>query len=96
MSNPRSGGGNDDGNAKDNAIAKTAGFLVFSGIALSILKALNPLRKPINIETQSANGSPQLSESIQSIQVQPARPLPPQQPIVKVCMTITRFIILAF
>uniref|UniRef100_A0A2N9F7T3 LysM domain-containing protein n=1 Tax=Fagus sylvatica TaxID=28930 RepID=A0A2N9F7T3_FAGSY len=83
MSNPRSGGGNDDGDAKDNAIAKTAGFLVFSGIALSILKALNPLRKPINIETQSANGSPQLSESIQSIQVQPARPLPPQQPIVK-------------
>lgn len=44
MSNDRAGDGKD--NDKDRAVAKTAGFVVFSGIAMSILKALNPLNKP--------------------------------------------------
>ncbi|KAG5545074.1 hypothetical protein RHGRI_017519 [Rhododendron griersonianum] len=44
MSNDRAGNGKD--NDKDRAVAKTAGFVVFSGIAMSILKALNPLNKP--------------------------------------------------
>lgn len=60
-----------DGDAKDNTVAKTAGLVVFSGIAISILKALNPFNK--NTTTQQ-NLHP-LSESTQP-------PSQPQQPIV--------------
>ncbi|KAL6329047.1 hypothetical protein AAG906_007337 [Vitis piasezkii] len=35
------GAGNGEGHSKEAAVAKTAGFFVFSGIAMSILKALN-------------------------------------------------------
>ena len=83
MSNPRAAAGDGDGESKDNTITKAAGVLVFSGIALSVLKTIIPLKKPRITETQSANESP-LSESTQLIQVQPPRPLPPHEPFVKV------------
>jgi hypothetical protein len=79
MSNPRAAPG--DGDAKEKAIAKTVGFVVFSGIAISILKALNPLNRTRN-ETRTNNQS--LSESTQTIR--PAPPLSPQEPITKVCI----------
>ncbi|KAL4620620.1 hypothetical protein ACB092_06G168400 [Castanea dentata] len=82
MSNPRAAAGDGEGESKDNTITKAAGIFVFSGIALSILKAIIPLKKPRNTETQSANESP-LTESTQLIQVQPPRPLPPHEPFVK-------------
>lgn len=44
MSSPRAPGNDGDKN-RDAAVAKTAGFVVFSGIAMSILKAINPLNK---------------------------------------------------
>ncbi|KAL9454572.1 hypothetical protein AB3S75_010049 [Citrus x aurantiifolia] len=67
---PAENDGNGDG--REAAVAKTAGFVVFSGIAISILKALNPLNKNRNETTQ-----PQpIAESTQPIQP------PPQQPIV--------------
>ncbi|KAI5337973.1 hypothetical protein L3X38_017244 [Prunus dulcis] len=79
MADPSSAAG--DGDSKDNSVAKTAGLVVFSGIAMSILKALNPFNKKGNEETP-------LSESTQPIQLtssQPQpQPLPPQQqPILK-------------
>ncbi|KAM5578375.1 hypothetical protein ABKV19_008601 [Rosa sericea] len=60
-----------DGDAKDNSVAKTAGLVVFSGIAISILKALNPFSK--NTTTQET-----LHPLCESTQL----PSEPQQPIV--------------
>lgn len=61
-----------NGNGREAAVAKTAGFVVFSGIAMSILKALSPLNKNRNETTQ-----PQpIAESAQPT------PSPPQPPIV--------------
>ncbi|XP_016649353.1 PREDICTED: probable endopeptidase p60 isoform X2 [Prunus mume] len=75
MADPSSAAG--DGDSKDNSVAKTAGLVVFSGIALSILKALNPFNKKRNEETP-------LSESTQPIQLTSSQPQPPQQqPILK-------------
>ncbi|KAL1560603.1 putative endopeptidase p60 [Salvia divinorum] len=57
MSNPPPAAGNDgeDGSKSDleKTMAKTAGFVVFSGIAISILKALNPFNAstPSRMET---------------------------------------------
>ncbi|KAL3848731.1 hypothetical protein ACJIZ3_010613 [Penstemon smallii] len=55
MSNPPRAAENRGGDAKDNnnnerdkTVAKTAGLVVFSGIAMSILKALNPFNKNEN------------------------------------------------
>ncbi|PPR88250.1 hypothetical protein GOBAR_AA32436 [Gossypium barbadense] len=51
MSSPRAASNDDDkhsGNSKEAAVAKTAGFIVFSGIAMSILKTLNPFNKERN------------------------------------------------
>ncbi|KAM1715174.1 hypothetical protein ACFX12_025692 [Malus domestica] len=62
-----------DGDPKDDSIAKTAGLVVFSGIAMSILKALNPFNKSGNEET------PPLSESTQPIHPPSQPPLPSQQ-----------------
>ncbi|KAJ4729637.1 Peptidoglycan-binding lysin domain [Melia azedarach] len=62
-----------DGNGREAAVAKTAGFVVFSGIAMSILKTLNPLNKNRNETTQP------LTELTQP----PPPPPQPQQPIVK-------------
>lgn len=42
----------DGGGSKDAAVAKTAGFLAFSGIALSILKALNPKRSQLQLQPE--------------------------------------------
>lgn len=68
MSDPQSAGA---GDAKDNALAKTAGFVVFSGIAMSILKALTPLPK------NTTEPQP-LAESTQQINI------PPKEPLLKV------------
>ncbi|KAK4845104.1 hypothetical protein QYF36_000943 [Acer negundo] len=69
MSSPRPAGS--DGDNREAAVAKTAGFVVFSGIAMSILKAFNPLNKTKNEPTQPLNES-----------TRPTPP-PPQQPIAK-------------
>ncbi|EXB92368.1 hypothetical protein L484_021352 [Morus notabilis] len=68
MSDPQSASA---GDANDNALAKTAGFVVFSGIVMSILKALTPLPK-ITTEPQP------LAESTQQINI------PPKEPLLKV------------
>ncbi|CAB4303684.1 unnamed protein product [Prunus armeniaca] len=95
MADPSSAAG--DGDSKDNSVAKTAGLVVFSGIALSILKALNPFNKKRNEETplsestqpiQLTSSQPQLQPQPQpQLQPQPQpqpQPLPPQQqPILK-------------
>ncbi|XP_024025119.1 uncharacterized protein LOC21404211 [Morus notabilis] len=65
MSDPQSASA---GDANDNALAKTAGFVVFSGIVMSILKALTPLPK-ITTEPQP------LAESTQQINIPPKEPL---------------------
>lgn len=72
MADPSSAAG--DGDSKDNSVAKTAGLVVFSGIALSILKALNPFNKKRNEETP-------LSESTQPIQLTSSQPQPQPQPL---------------
>ncbi|MCL7035302.1 hypothetical protein MKW94_029758 [Papaver nudicaule] len=61
-SNPNGSNG-DHGNGfdKDKAIAKTAGFVVFSGIAISILKALNPYKQ--NNSSNTFQESPQIETS---------------------------------
>ncbi|KAB8380446.1 hypothetical protein FH972_024755 [Carpinus fangiana] len=76
MSNSRDASG--DGDSKEKAITKTAGYLVFSGIAISILKALIPLNRTRN-ETRTTNQS--VNESTQTIR--PAQPLSPHEPITK-------------
>ncbi|RZC54333.1 hypothetical protein C5167_013200 [Papaver somniferum] len=48
-----SNGDHHDGFDKDKALAKTAGFVVFSGIAISILKALNPYKQNNNTFQES-------------------------------------------
>ncbi|MBA0571772.1 hypothetical protein Golob_002147 [Gossypium lobatum] len=85
MSSPRAASNGDDkhsGNSKEAAVAKTAGFIVFSGIAMSILKTLNPFNKERN-----ATAVPQqpVVESIQPSPAQPIRDSPPppvSQPII--------------
>lgn len=68
------------GDSNDSAVAKTAGFVVASGIAMSIFKALNPLTKNGGTEP------PPLADSTQLNQI-PSEPLPPIDPIVKQIMT---------
>ncbi|KAK6238396.1 hypothetical protein QUC31_003865 [Theobroma cacao] len=70
-------GDNDSGDSMDAAVAKTAGFVVFSGIAMSILKTLNPFNKDRN-----ATPLPQqpVAESNQSSLTQPIRDSPPPPP----------------
>ncbi|TYH75851.1 hypothetical protein ES332_D04G047000v1 [Gossypium tomentosum] len=77
MSSPRAASNDDDkhsGNSKEAAVAKTTGFIVFSGIAMSILKTLNPFNKERN-----ATAVPQqpVVESIQPSPAQPIRDSPP-------------------
>lgn len=83
MSNPGAAGTD----SKDNAIAKTAGIVVFSGIALSILKALNPLNRN-RTETKP------FSESTQPIQMPTSQPPPPkpQELIFKVSHMVDDFV----
>ncbi|KAH7577068.1 hypothetical protein ACOSQ2_002196 [Xanthoceras sorbifolium] len=76
MSSPRAAGS--DGDSRDAAVAKTAGFVVFSGIAMSILKALNPLNKNKDETTQPLNES-----------IRQTPPPPPQQPIAEKPSTFT-------
>ncbi|XP_039038647.1 uncharacterized protein LOC120176264 isoform X2 [Hibiscus syriacus] len=77
MSN--SSASNNDGdkhpaNSKEVAVAKTAGFIVFSGIAMSILKTLNPFNKERNATSPSQQPA---VDSIQSSPIQPIRDSPP-------------------
>ncbi|KAJ0052883.1 hypothetical protein Pint_02441 [Pistacia integerrima] len=73
MSSPRGASKDGNGVGREAAVAKTAGFVVFSGIAISILKTLNPLNKNKNDTSQP------LAES-----TQPSPPLPqPQLPVAK-------------
>ncbi|RWR86477.1 putative endopeptidase p60 isoform X2 [Cinnamomum micranthum f. kanehirae] len=52
MSDPkRNGNEPENGDSKDAAVAKTAGFVVLSGIATSILKALTPMFNASNFNT---------------------------------------------
>ncbi|KAL3509106.1 hypothetical protein ACH5RR_028507 [Cinchona calisaya] len=94
MSNDRESAGDEgSGNGNDKTVAKTAGFVVFSGIAMSIIKALNPFNKPdlkmspntttnippepINSFTESTQPQAQLSQ-----QCQPSLITPPPEPII--------------
>ncbi|KAH7510657.1 hypothetical protein FEM48_Zijuj04G0105400 [Ziziphus jujuba var. spinosa] len=73
MSDPRAA----DADPKDSAVAKTAGIVVFSGIALSILKAINPLNR-------NRNETHPFSEPTQPIQMPTSQPPPkPEEPIFK-------------
>ncbi|GMI67773.1 hypothetical protein HRI_000446600 [Hibiscus trionum] len=63
--------------SKQAAVAKTAGFVVFSGIAMSILKTLNPFNKERNDTSPSQQP---VVKSIQSSPVQPIRDSPPSPP----------------
>ncbi|KAI3914951.1 hypothetical protein MKX01_018120 [Papaver californicum] len=68
MSQSNSNGSTGDhrnGFDKDKAVAKTAGFEVFSGIAISILKALNPYKQSNNTfqESPQIEKSPAIVES---------------------------------
>ncbi|RVW32948.1 hypothetical protein CK203_108672 [Vitis vinifera] len=65
------GAGNGEGHSKEAAVAKTAGFFVFSGIAMSILKALNSCNNNDNkllthsvTETSQPNDPPHSREPI--------------------------------
>ncbi|OWM78726.1 uncharacterized protein LOC116195606 [Punica granatum] len=75
MSNQRAGGEGRSGGGNDPSLAKTAGFLVFSGIALSILKTLNPLNK-----NRTASSSESLAGSVQPTREAPPPPQPQPQP----------------
>ncbi|KAK8716410.1 hypothetical protein V6N13_043719 [Hibiscus sabdariffa] len=57
-------------NSKEAAVAKTAGFVVFSEIAMSILKTLNPFNKERNATSLSQQP---VVDSIQSSPIQPIR-----------------------
>ncbi|KAL5570945.1 hypothetical protein UlMin_020542 [Ulmus minor] len=72
MSDPKPSDGSGDPTA--NAVAKTAGFLVFSGIAISILKSLNPLNR-------NRNETKPLAESTRPIQME-SQPPRPEEPVV--------------
>ncbi|XP_034701180.1 probable N-acetylmuramidase [Vitis riparia] len=57
------GAGNGEGHSKEAAVAKTAGFFVFSGIAMSILKALNSCNNNDNkLLTHSVTEPSQLND----------------------------------
>ncbi|KAL2466661.1 LysM domain-containing protein [Abeliophyllum distichum] len=45
--------GKDNNDEMENTVAKTAGFVVFSGIAMSILKALNPFNKNPDLKKET-------------------------------------------
>ncbi|XWS33036.1 hypothetical protein CRYUN_Cryun22dG0043300 [Craigia yunnanensis] len=80
MSNPQAPSNGGDKHCDDSmeaAVAKTAGFVVFSGIAISILKTLNPFNKDRNATPLPEQQS---SESTQSSLTQPIRDSPPPAP----------------
>ncbi|KAA8526259.1 hypothetical protein F0562_008538 [Nyssa sinensis] len=78
MSNHPGGAGNDKD--KDITVAKTAGLVVFSGIAMSILKALNPFNNA-NLKNENNNETQLLAESTQPLQS--SQSVAPQEPIIK-------------
>nr|XP_016462406.1 PREDICTED: probable endopeptidase p60 isoform X2 [Nicotiana tabacum] len=77
-------GKDNDDNNKEKTIAKAAGFVVFSGIAMSILKAVNPFNNP-NLNSQSSEVKATVFELAQ-LQTQPQvlqQCQPEPEPIVK-------------
>uniref|UniRef100_A0A5B7BPK2 LysM domain-containing protein n=1 Tax=Davidia involucrata TaxID=16924 RepID=A0A5B7BPK2_DAVIN len=80
------GAGYDKDKDKERTVAKTAGLVVFSGIAMSILKAINPFNNP-NLINHNNNETKPLTESTQPLQ--PSQSLAPQEPIIKKPITCT-------
>lgn len=90
MSNSRAssnGGDNNSDDSREAAVAKTAGFVVFSGIAMSLLKTLNPFNKDRNASPLPQKPADEPTESClaQPIQDSPQPPPPPEPTITKVC-----------
>nr|GMD31842.1 probable endopeptidase P60 [Ipomoea batatas] len=70
-----------DGDDREKAIAKTAGFVVFSGIAMSIIKALNPFNNNPSLKNGDTESTqPQVLKQWQQPQELPPPPPPPQPP----------------
>ncbi|KAH6833526.1 hypothetical protein C2S53_004905 [Perilla frutescens var. hirtella] len=63
MSNPPRAGEDGSNGDLEKTMAKAAGFVVFSGIAISILKALNPFNNSSSSSSASAPRLEPLSES---------------------------------
>eukprot|EP01018_Ginkgo_biloba_P038925 Gb_26207 [translate_table: standard] len=61
--------GGKDGDNKDAVVAKTAGFVIFTGIALSLFKALQP-KKPVEefIQADEVVSSTSIGESVEELQ----------------------------
>ncbi|XP_059665088.1 uncharacterized protein LOC132311269 [Cornus florida] len=79
MSDHRSADDDGKDKEKDISVAKTAGFVVFSGIAMSILKALNPYNNPTLKNINPINHEP---NPLPDSTPQPSHTPPPPQPIV--------------
>ncbi|KAK8672758.1 hypothetical protein V6N13_111121 [Hibiscus sabdariffa] len=78
-------GDNHPTNSKEAAVAKTAGFVVFSGIAMSILKTLNPFNK--ERDATSLSQQP-VVDSIQPIRDSaPSPPTPTPTPFPELTVT---------
>ncbi|XP_031099877.1 uncharacterized protein LOC116004084 [Ipomoea triloba] len=77
-----------DGDDRDKAIAKTAGFVVFSGIAMSIIKALNPFNNNTSLKNgDNESTQPQVLKQWQPQELPPLPPppQPPSEPIKSTC-----------
>ncbi|KAK4749818.1 hypothetical protein SAY87_027267 [Trapa incisa] len=93
MSDPRSGGKGHSGCGNDPSLAKTAGFLVFSGIALSILKTLNPFNKNrTESPSESLAGPAQPIREVPPPSLHPPQPHSPREPIVKKQTSTDQFV----
>lgn len=92
---PENGSGNEEDNSdQEKTIAKAAGFVVVSGIAMSILKALNPFNHQ-NINSKTSEVKAIVFESAPS-QTQPQvlqQCQPEPELIVKV---VTNLLVIAF
>ncbi|KAK6919693.1 LysM domain [Dillenia turbinata] len=73
MSNERDGDGS--GAKQNSTIAKSAGLIVFSGIAISILKSLNPYNRNKNQTPEASSVSVPVTD--QSLPTPPPPPPPP-------------------
>ncbi|XWS44509.1 hypothetical protein CRYUN_Cryun15aG0051500 [Craigia yunnanensis] len=94
MSDPRASSNDGDKHSDDSkeaAVAKTAGFVVFSGIAMSILKTLNPFNKDRNstLLPQQPVAESTHSSLTQPIPDSPPPPPPPEPIITKISSSYT-------
>ncbi|XVE83560.1 hypothetical protein DITRI_Ditri16bG0097000 [Diplodiscus trichospermus] len=79
MSNSRASSNDGDKHpdcSKEAAVAKTAGLVVFSGIAISILKTLNPFNKDKNATPLSQQPVAESAQPIRDSTPAPSRPEP--------------------